>query len=80
MKTHEQIEQLTRNAKSMGGIVIATCINKTDMNMIHCIKHHIDNEEYVVHDYNVEFDGFYNGYYSFDIDEAYKQFAKRITR
>lgn len=60
--------------------VLSYSIDYKDVETAYVIAHDPQKDEYIVWNYNVVANGFYNGSYHWDENEAIKQFTKRIER
>lgn len=74
-------ENMNKLAKTMGGEIIAFAQEKDSYFTFQCIAQFDDkHDKYTVWLYNLQFDGFYNGYYTSDKLGAYNEFLRRMNK
>lgn len=82
MTTNQKFIQLQNTVRGLHDfmIPIAMSVNVIDDNQMIVVAHDTHKDEYIVWDYNISHNGLYNGHYSFDENDAMRNFAKRITK
>lgn len=78
MKTKNHLTNAILTTASMNGEIIAFAPeqNETQLYTVFAQFEH----EYVVWNYNAEFDGMYNGYYTTDYQIARDEFVRRLMK
>lgn len=76
--TNEHITNAIESANELNGTLLTIAIERNETELYQTIVKR--ENEYVVWGYNAHMNGFYNGYYTNDIESAQTEFMRRMNR